>query len=204
MANIQDFKTALSGGGARANHFEVNINIPTDINGASRDLSFLCNSASLPASTITEIPVMYQGRSVHVAGERVFGDWSIQVYNDIYFNIRNSFELWSESILNTTQTNGTLTPAFYSINMSVTQLDRNGDPVKTYDFHNAFPTAIGDIALSYNAGGEIESFPVTFVYDYWTTRDTYRAAIESSDVVDLIVGGAIGGAIRGVGKAIGL
>ena len=52
MANIQAFTTALQGGGARANQFEV-----TMVGGGaqglqSRNFSFLCRSAKIPALTI--------------------------------------------------------------------------------------------------------------------------------------------------------
>jgi hypothetical protein len=172
MASISQFKSNLAGGGARANHFLVSIPIKWADSKINSKLTFLCNSASLPASSITEIPVMFQGRSVHVAGERVFGDWSINVYNDTDFDIRDAFEYWSERMLNAQNTSGVMAPKDYVSDLFVDQLDRNGKPIKTYAFVNAFPTNIGDIALSYNAGGEIESFPVTFSYDYWVTEDS--------------------------------
>ena len=44
MANINDFKAVLKGGGARANQFSVNMPFPgfAAVGGESRVMSFLC------------------------------------------------------------------------------------------------------------------------------------------------------------------
>ena len=53
MANIDDFKANLIGGGARANQFRVTVTPPPGIAiGLDvRRTSFLCRGAGLPAQT---------------------------------------------------------------------------------------------------------------------------------------------------------
>jgi hypothetical protein len=53
--------------------------------------------------------------------------------------------------------------------MQVFQLDRNDNVVKEYSFKDAWPMNIGAIQLSWDANNEIETFPVTFQYNYWTS-----------------------------------
>ena len=163
MANISEFKAKLSSGGARANQFEVYVPIFD-----SEDLKFLCKAASLPASTIQDIPMLYRGREVHVAGERTFEPWTITIINETNFNIRSGFEDWMNVISANASTVGSVAPGTYQVDMYVNQLDRNDTgPLMTYHFANAYPTNVSEIQLSYDQGQQIEEFTVTFVYDYW-------------------------------------
>lgn len=172
MANISDFKAQLTGGGARANQFRVNLSFPPFVtlgSVAGAQAQFLCNAAQLPASTIEPITVQYRGRPVTFAGERTFAPWTISVYNDTNFNIRNALEQWSNGIQNNAQTNGITNPGNYQVDLQVFQLDRNGATIKEYTFKDAFPSEVGDIALGYDQGAAIETFNVTFQYNYWTS-----------------------------------
>lgn len=173
MANISDFKAQLTGGGARANQFRVQLSFPSFVSLgviAGLQAQFLCNAAQLPSSTIENISVLYRGRPVNFAGERTFSPWTISVYNDTNFNIRNALEQWSNGIQNNGTTNGITNPANYQVDLSVYQLDRNGATVKAYKFVDAFPSEIGDIQLGYDQGNAIETFNVTFQYNYWTSN----------------------------------
>ncbi len=178
MANISDFKAQLTGGGARANQFRVELSFPSYVTlglVAGLQAQFLCNAAQLPASTIEPISILYRGRPVNFAGERTFAPWTIAVYNDTNFNIRNALEQWSNGIQNNGTTNGITNPANYQVDLSVYQLDRNGATVKAYKFVDAFPSEIGDIQLGYDQGNAIETFNVTFQYNYWTSNTSTGA-----------------------------
>lgn len=131
---------------------------------------FMCKSAQLPASTVENIPLQYRGRAVNIAGERSFSPWTIAIYNDTTFAIRNAMEQWSSGIQNLSSTNGRTNPGDYQVDLQVTQLDRNGAPIKTYKFIDAYPIEIGAIALDFDAANQIETFDVTFQYNYWTSN----------------------------------
>lgn len=173
MARIQTFKEQVRNGGARSNQFTVSINIPPQFAGgdANRAISFLVNATSLPAVSIGNINMPFRGRPVNFAGEREFAPWNVTVINDGDFLVRNAFERWSDAIANFDATNGLVNPIEYQIDMSVIQLDRNGNALKAYKFFDAYPTEIGQIALSYE-NPQIETFDVTFMYNYYLTSDT--------------------------------
>lgn len=172
MANINAFKASMTGGGARANQFQISITKPAvSIGGSLDSLRFLAKSASLPAQTVADIPVNFRGREVHFAGERSFQPWSIEVYNDNNFAVRNAFESWIDTIQNAESTNGTLNPSQYQVDMEVAQLDRNDKVIKTYTFYNAWPTNVGQIQLDWDANNSIELFSVDFTYNYWVSND---------------------------------
>ena len=173
MTTISGFKAQMQGGGARPNQFRVELTFPAfvgSIGSVARNAAqFLCKSATLPQSTIEDVQAVYRGRPVHFAGERSFQPWTVGIYNDNDFLIRNVMEQWSNRILNYTATNGTLSPSEYQVDMSVYQLDRNDNIVKEYRFYDAYPVNVGTIALDYETNNQIEIFDVEFVYNYFTT-----------------------------------
>ena len=192
MANISDFKAQLTGGGARANQFRVELTFPSYVAlgvVAGQQAQFLCKSAQLPASTVENFGVQYRGRAVNFAGERSFAPWTIQVYNDTNFNVRNAMEQWSNGIQNLGATTGLTNPRDYQVDLSVHQLDRNGAIIKTYKFIDAYPTEVGSIELDYDTVNAIETFPITFQYNYWTSNTaTGGAGIGVNVSVDTPIG----------------
>lgn len=173
MANISEFKSQMLGGGARANQFRVELSFPSYVANqivVGQRAMFLCKAAQLPASTIENIAVQYRGRPINFAGERTFSPWTITVYNDTDFAIRNALEQWSNGIQNYNATTGIVTPTQYQADLSVTQLDRNGAPIKQYQFVDAYPVEVGAIELDYEAGNAIETFTCTFQYNFFTTN----------------------------------
>lgn len=169
---IDDFKARLTGGGARANLFRARINFPAFITNINTEtVSFLCKTANLPASNISEIAVPFRGRPMNLAGERTFEPWTITIINDTDFAIRNAFESWVDRMGNATQAAGEANPNVYKVNMGVDQLDRGGQPIKSYEFIGVFPSAVAEISLGYEEEG-IEEFEVTLQIDYFTSDTT--------------------------------
>lgn len=171
MSSINQFKSRLTQGGFRPNQFEIIIAFPPAIGaGAAGDQSrFMAKSGSMPASTVSSIPVMYRGRSVKFSGEREFQPWSVDFYTDTDFGVRKLFERWVETIQASSSTNGALNTGVYQTDITVNALDRNDAIVKTYILTDAFPTEVGAIQLDWQTNNEIATFPVTFDYNYFTT-----------------------------------
>jgi hypothetical protein len=175
MANLSDFKAQMIGGGARANQFRVDLSFPNFVTAGTLvgiNAQFMCKAAQLPQSTIDNTPVFYRGRQVNFAGERTFAPWTVSVYNDTTFAVRNALERWSDGIMNHTATNGRTNPGDYQVDLLVTQLDRNGAAIKSYTFRDAYPTVISPIQLDYETNNVIEMFDVEWTYNYWTSNTT--------------------------------
>lgn len=191
MANIADFKAQMIGGGARPNQFRVELTFPTYVTLgviAGQRAQFLCRAASLPASTIETISIPYRGRPVNFAGERSFQPWTVSIYNDTTFNIRNALEQWQSGIQQYNTTNGRVNPTDYQVDLSVHQLDRNGASIKTYKFTDSFPTNIGAITLDYEQQNAIEQFDVEFVYNFFTSNEGAGASFGVSATINTPVG----------------
>ena len=181
---LTDFKTALIGGGARANLFEVSMgNLPSNAGTLPDKFTMLCKAANLPASNVGNIDVPFRGRIFKVAGDRTFDTWQITVINDTDFAIRTIMENWMQHIAQYKDASGVTNPANYMANATVTQLDRNvstmgassGGGVKNakeYRFEDIFPTNISAIDLSFDSSDQIEEFTVEFQVNYWYPTGT--------------------------------
>ena len=170
MANIDDFKANLIGGGARANQFRVTITPPPGIAiGLDvRKTSFLVRSSNLPAQTLGEITVPFRGRNIYIAGDRTFDDtWTTTFLNDTDFMVRNSMERWSNGINDLADNTGVVAPADYQTDLTVEQLDRDDTVLKTYIFRSAWPTTIAAVELSSDTADAIEEFEVTWRYQHF-------------------------------------
>ena len=174
MANINAFKAKLAGGGARANQFKVTMPFPgyAQVGGEIEDLAFLCRSTVIPAMSVPSFNVPFRGRSIKIAGDRTIGDWSVTVYNDTNFRLRKAFERWQNGINNMSDNEGLTNPADYQVDAFVDHLDRNGNTIKSYTLRGAFPTSVGGIALDYETTDAIETFDVTFSYQYHESNTT--------------------------------
>ena len=174
MANINDFKAKLAGGGARANQFKVTRPFPgyAQVGGEIEDLAFLCTTAQIPAMNVGLVNVPFRGRQIKIAGDRTFADWSITVLNDTNFKLRNAFERWQNGINNMSDNEGLSNPVDYQVDAFVDQLDRNGNTLKSYTLRGAFPTEVAAIDLNFGTNDEVETFGVTFQYQYFETNTT--------------------------------
>ena len=174
MANINDFKAKLAGGGARANQFKVTMPFPgfAQVGGEIEELAFLCRATSLPGMTVPSFNVPFRGRAIKIAGDRTVEDWTLTVYNDTNFKIRNAFERCSNGINNMTDNEGLTNPADYQVDAFVDQLDRNGTPIKSYTLRGVFPTIIAPIELTYDEAQAIEEFAVTLAFQYFESNTT--------------------------------
>lgn len=166
--NINQFSSALSGGGARSSLFEVRITNP--ITGvADIKTSFMVKNAEIPGSNMSELPVFYFGRQIKLAGNRTYDSWNVTVINDEDFLVRNALEQWSHAI-NSAQGNvntaGGSSPALYKSTAQVTQFGKTGEILRVYSFVGLFPTVVAPIALGWETDA-IEEYNVTFAYDYW-------------------------------------
>ena len=170
MANIDDFKASLRGGGARANQFRVTITAPTGIfTGLEiRTTSFLVRAATLPGQTLSSIEVPFRGRKIYIAGDREFADeWTTTVMNDTDFMVRTAIERWMNGINDLADGTGKTSPSDYQTDLMVEQLDRDNKVLKHYIFRYAWPTSVTDIDLTSDQADAIEEFDITWRYQYF-------------------------------------
>lgn len=171
--SISEFKSqGLIYGGARPALFSIAMGSPPGLSldtNSMKKMEFTARASSLPESSVEAIQVPYFGRKIKVAGDRTFGDWRITVMNDEDFSVRAMMELWSNA-LNAHVKNlraENLDNEQYKASMNVIQYGKDGFAIREYELIGAFPTAIDAMDLDWDNANQIQTFNVTFAYDYW-------------------------------------
>ena len=180
LRTISDFKSRLSGGGARPNLFEVELAFPDAVaidNDVLQKARFLVKAAALPASNIAPIEIPFRGRILKIAGDRTFETWTITVINDTDFSIRSAFEKWMNTINKMDNATGLVDPKDYQKDAVVKQLDRDGSELRSYKFWDIFPTNVSTIDLSYETTDTIQEFTVELQVQWW---EAYKGTSNSA------------------------
>jgi hypothetical protein len=184
LRKITDFKSKLTGGGARSNLFEVVLSFPDAAQADAAVLDkarFLVKGANLPASNVAQIEVPFRGRVLKIAGDRTFDSWTVTVINDTDFAIRSAFENWMNKINRVSDNTGLTNPASYQADAYVYQLDRTGETLRAYHFYDVFPTQVAPIDLSYDAQG-IQEFTVELQVQWWEAVKGNAANAGGTDI----------------------
>lgn len=167
--SITEFSSNLQYGGARPSKFSALITNPIDAT-ADAKIPFTFKAASLPGRNFGVINVGYMGRQIPLPGDPTFEAWTTTVYNDEDFAVRNTLEKWHSS-MNSVEGNLALdgsAPSNYLSQGTVTQFDKAGNELRTYQFVGLWPSAIGAIELDWDNRDQIEVFQVTWQYAYYT------------------------------------
>ena len=136
--------------------------------GMPENLEFMCKAAQLPSTTLGMIEIPYQGRKIKIAGDRTYEDWTITVFNNVDWVLKDAFEDWVKSINDPVENIGSGAHADYKRDGKVDQLDMNGDVIASYNIIGSFPTNIAAVELAFDTNDTVEEFIVTLAFDYFT------------------------------------
>ena len=174
-SNVSSFLTQVKQG-VRPNMFQVDITFPGTVEADQTLVSYMCKSAALPASNIGVIEVPFRGRTVKIAGDRTFDNWSATFINDKEMKSRSYFEQWLNQINTHKANTGDIQdPTAYGRSVVIRQLEKDSSPagseLRSYKLWYAFPISTSAIDLAYDSNDQIEEFSVEFQYSYWTVGD---------------------------------
>lgn len=190
---VDSFRASMTGDGARASLFDVQLTFPLAIGtggtapgtlgSAQQQVTFRARATSIPGDAVTSIGVNYFGREIKLAGNRSFPDWAITVIQDEDFNLRDAFERWLSGI-NSHVTNVRLPTMLsgdggYQQDAFVTQYSKTGEVIKVYKMVGCFPTDVSAIELDWGSEN-IEEFTVNFAYQWWETLTTTDSSTSRS------------------------
>ena len=176
--NVNKFKGALKGGGARPSLFEFTVTgLPSGVGTGVDNINFYCQVSALPPLTVTPIEKMYFGRTVKIPGDIVFGDLSTTIYQTEAGTERLGVEKWMDLInghvSNVSDLEG-VTADFmgkYSATGTLTQYAKDGTKVlSVVEFVDMWPQTVAEIALSYDTASDLEQFDVTWAYNYYKVK----------------------------------
>lgn len=165
---VNKMRAKIKQGGVRPNKFRVDMVFPSVVaTDLTEECSFLIKGAELPGQTFGKIQVPIRGRNVNVKGEReADGTLDLTILN-VGFEIYDAFHEWLAYMEAMAETIGEDDPNAYIVTFQVHQLNARDEPIKTFEFYNAWPESIGTISLDTGSTNTIEEFSVTMSYDYF-------------------------------------
>jgi len=177
--SIDDIKAKLEFDGTRPSLFNIALTLPDSLQYGNKGLfnsklEFLCHAASIPVTTVAAIEVPYFGRKIKIAGNRTYPEWTITIFNDEDFALRDAFEAWLNAINdargNIRNSGVDSRPGTYKTNALVRALPKDdaSERIRRYKFEGMFPTEVSPIELNWATENEIASFTVNLAYDIWT------------------------------------
>ena len=159
MYSISDFISKFKIG-ARPNLFRV------ELPQLGNNCSFFCKGAQIPGRSISKLGVTYLDTQFFIGGDTTYQDWTINIINDIDFDLRFRLEAWMNLIKQQGEVKG-YSGWSYLVDGQVTQLDSNGGDVVTYKMYNMFPVDVTPIDLSWETSSTIEEYQVTFSFSHF-------------------------------------
>ena len=191
--NLNEFKSNLNrfGGVARTNMFDVRINIPTMLSAAgegagglsSRDISLLCEGATLPGISLNTTPIKRYGYG-QVEKKPYLTTYTDQTFTFIGDNsgaVHGLFYKWMNGIVKGDEKTSNLTVSGYNglspyeveykenyaVDIVITCYDDTDQSIIICTLYEAFPIFLGDIQLNWADTDQLMRVPVTFTFTHW-------------------------------------
>ena len=176
MASVFGIETLKSkiGGFAKGNRYNVTfVGLPAGLSTAvNANLSFLCESVSLPTKGIASNAHDIYGPPREIPYRETFTEAALSFIVDDAFTIKRFFDAWQERIINPETGNVNYWTNFVAtINITRLSNDASGFETATdkykIELREAYPSAVGEIALGHSQGTDILKLSVTFKYRKW-------------------------------------
>lgn len=163
MATIQDIRTVSNP--QRGWEFEVTV-LAGVAAGSLPILTQRVESVSIPETSVDTIEVNFKGRKTMFAGRDASSHTvSVTFWDTESREVYNFFKNWMENGISNSITGGGVTRDLYATHMLIQTFAHDSQTVTgTNRLTNVFPTAIGDIQLSYDTSDHMK-VEVTFSYD---------------------------------------
>jgi len=155
-------------GGTRSNRFRITGNFP--FGGQFTD--YHVRATTIPTVSTKNLSYDYFGRKYYYPGEKEYGTWSFQSWDDIDDNnMWGKLQRWQDRINNhdTNKTTDLKTQNVYkAYDWFVDHLDLNDrrEPLKRFILHGCWPAAIQPVTLNMGSPNVLNSFNVIIVFDY--------------------------------------
>ena len=173
--SIDKLRTKI-GGFAKGNRYNVTFsNLPVGLSAAvNENLQYLCESVSLPTKGIASNAHDIYGPPREIPYRETFTEAALSFIVDDAFTVKRFFDKWQENIINVETGNVNYWNNFVAT-INITRLSNDAtsfaDATDKYkiQLREAYPSAVGEIALGHTQGGEILRLSVTFKYRKWMT-----------------------------------
>lgn len=160
--NLYNFRTTI---GDPARPYLFLIHVPEVSNDVV--MTTMARSTELPGFQLGEVPIAFQGINIKIGAPPTFPDWTVTFLCDEAQELRRIFNQWQAICYDVgTQLLGH-SNEYKSDQISVAQLTRTGQRATVYGLIGAWPKNVGPIGVGHDQTGNVETFEVTFSYDYY-------------------------------------
>ena len=171
---IETLKSKI-GSFAKGNRYNVSFSgLPTGLDTTvNENLQYLCESVSLPTKGIASNPQDIYGPPREIPYRETFTEAALSFILDDAFTVKEFFDIWQSKIIDPETGN----VANYWTNfvgaIKISRLSNDAtsftDANSSYniELREAYPSAVGEIALGHTQGNEILRLSVTFKYRKW-------------------------------------
>ena len=171
--SIDKLRTKI-GGFAKGNRYNVTFsNLPAGLSAAvNENLQYLCESVSLPTKGIASNAHDIYGPPREIPYRETFTEAALSFILDDAFTVKKFFDKWQENIINVETGNVNYWNNFVAT-INITRLSNDASDFEVasdkykIELREAYPSAVGEIALGHTQGGEILRLSVTFKYRKW-------------------------------------
>ena len=160
---------------ARGHRYNAIISPPEYLRGANtvvtEKLQYLCESISLPTKGLAGVAHDIHGPPREIAYRETFTESALSFILDDAFTVKKYFDDWQAGIVSPTTSN----PSYYDNyvgTIKISRLPNNSQILTRIDGYNielreAYPSAVGEVALGHSQGNEVLKLSVTFKYRRW-------------------------------------
>ena len=159
---------------AKGNRYQVTFSdLPQGLSTAvNENLQYLCEAVSLPTKGIASNAQDIYGPPREIPYRETFTEAALSFILDDKFTVKRFFDRWQRNIINVKTGNVNYWNNFVST-INITRLSNDATDFQTatdsykIELREAYPSAVGEIALGHTQGGEILRLSVTFKYRKW-------------------------------------
>ena len=170
---IETLKSKI-GSFAKGNRYNVSFSgLPTGLDTTvNENLQYLCESVSLPTKGLASVAQDIYGPPREIPYRETFTEAALSFILDDNFTVKRFFDKWQENIINVETGNVSYWNDFVAtINITRLSNDASNFEIATdkykIELREAYPSAVGEIALGHTMGGDVLKLSVTFKYRKW-------------------------------------
>ena len=173
--SIQKLRSKV-GNFARGHRYNAIISPPEYLKAGNtvvtEKLQYLCESISLPTKGIATNPHDIHGPPREIAYRETFTESALSFILDGAFTVKKYFDDWQAGIIDTV----TGAPSYYNNYIGTIEVVRLSNDATDFitsstqykvQLLEAYPSAVGEVALGHSMGNEALKLNVTFKYRRW-------------------------------------
>ena len=144
------------------------------LTGSGRLVSLLCESASLPAMSISTKPYRIYGPSYQrpVSSEFNGDGITLSFYIDNQMEVKSFFDAWMFKVVNPNSFNVSYQREYVS-QIKISQLDEKNNENYSIYLEDAFPRAVNMLDLNMGSTNQVHKLNVTFAYRRWFSESEF-------------------------------